>query len=157
MEPYYQPILEAATKATKVSLGPKVLVDIFSRVGSARMERELVQLGIQPELVTISSWLLGEKTAHVAERLGFTERTLRTRIRDRKPLDTLNGSSLLYLLRTWKAVLDLFDGNQEDALRWLHTPAPALGGEKPIDVIDTPQGQEMVQDLATALEYGVYV
>jgi len=64
--------------------------------------------------------------------------------------------------RTWKfaeilaratAVL----GGQAEAEQWLEQPALALDGRRPIDLLATPAGVELVEDLLTRLEYGVYV
>lgn len=47
-------------------------------------------------------------------------------------------------------------GTQEAAERWLETPATALEGAKPIDLLSTPPGSEMVRTLLTRIEFGVY-
>lgn len=64
--------------------------------------------------------------------------------------------------RTWKfaeilaratAVL----GSQDEAEQWLERPALGLDGRRPIDLLATPAGVELVEDLLRRLEYGVYV
>ena len=47
-------------------------------------------------------------------------------------------------------------GTQEAAERWLETPATALEGAKPINLLSTPPGSEMVRTLLTRIEFGVY-
>jgi putative toxin-antitoxin system antitoxin component (TIGR02293 family) len=47
-------------------------------------------------------------------------------------------------------------GSQELAEHWLEQPALALSGERPIDLLRTPAGIEMVETLLIRLEYGVY-
>ena len=47
-------------------------------------------------------------------------------------------------------------GSQEDAEHWLERPAIGLEQRKPIDLLSTPAGVEMVEDHLTRLEYGVY-
>ncbi|MFN7751509.1 MAG: antitoxin Xre/MbcA/ParS toxin-binding domain-containing protein [Pseudomonadota bacterium] len=39
---------------------------------------------------------------------------------------------------------------------WLDTPQPALGGRKPVDLLDTPTGYEVVARLLGSLESGAY-
>lgn len=39
---------------------------------------------------------------------------------------------------------------------WLHTPQPALGGQTPAQLLDTPTGCEQVSRLLGALESGAY-
>ena len=41
--------------------------------------------------------------------------------------------------------------------RWLNSSVLALSGRRPIDLLATPTGVEMVKTLLTQLEYGVYV
>ena len=47
-------------------------------------------------------------------------------------------------------------GTQEEAEHWLERPALALNGQRPIDLLRTPAGVEMVETLLIRLEYGVY-
>jgi putative toxin-antitoxin system antitoxin component (TIGR02293 family) len=146
-----------ALRHTNVKMSKKSVVRLVGSLGKPDLENELVLEGVSPEAVQISSWLLGEDIQRMCRFLGFSERTLRSKLKDDKPLDKLPSSTLLYILRAWKVVLKTFNGNQEDAIRWLHTPALALGHKKPIDLMATPQGLEMVENLATALDYGTYL
>ncbi len=47
-------------------------------------------------------------------------------------------------------------GSQEEAEQWLERPAIGLDRRKPIDLLATPAGIELVEELLTRLEYGVY-
>jgi putative toxin-antitoxin system antitoxin component (TIGR02293 family) len=47
-------------------------------------------------------------------------------------------------------------GSQEEAEQWLERPAMGLDNNRPLDLLDTPAGVEMVEDFLTRLEYGVY-
>ncbi|MEX1153246.1 antitoxin Xre-like helix-turn-helix domain-containing protein [Parvibaculum sp.] len=64
--------------------------------------------------------------------------------------------------RTWKfaeilaKATDLL-GSQPEAEQWLERPAMGLDRQRPIDLLETPAGVEMVEDFLTQLEYGVYV
>ena len=48
-------------------------------------------------------------------------------------------------------------GSEDRARAWLTEPAMALDRRKPIDLMATPAGAELVEDLLVQLEYGVYV
>ena len=48
-------------------------------------------------------------------------------------------------------------GSEERARAWLTEPAIALDRRKPIDLMATPAGAELVEDQLVQLEYGVYV
>jgi putative toxin-antitoxin system antitoxin component (TIGR02293 family) len=47
-------------------------------------------------------------------------------------------------------------GSQENAERWLTRPAMALNNHRPLDLLSTPTGVEMVKDLLGRIAYGVY-
>jgi putative toxin-antitoxin system antitoxin component (TIGR02293 family) len=48
-------------------------------------------------------------------------------------------------------------GSQQDAEAWLERPATGLDRQRPIDLLATPAGAELVEDFLTRLEHGVYV
>jgi putative toxin-antitoxin system antitoxin component (TIGR02293 family) len=63
--------------------------------------------------------------------------------------------------RTWKFAEILASatavlGSQEEAEQWLQRPAMGLDQRRPIDLLATQAGMEIVQDFLGRLEYGVY-
>jgi putative toxin-antitoxin system antitoxin component (TIGR02293 family) len=64
--------------------------------------------------------------------------------------------------RTWKfaeilAKASATLGSQEEAENWLETPAMGLNQQRPIDLLATRAGAEIVENFLMQLEYGVYV
>jgi putative toxin-antitoxin system antitoxin component (TIGR02293 family) len=47
-------------------------------------------------------------------------------------------------------------GSQEEAEEWLERPAIGLDQRRPIDLLATPAGVKLVEDLLERLKYGVY-
>ena len=47
-------------------------------------------------------------------------------------------------------------GDRDKATEWLNTPNRALGGERPLDQLDTDTGARMVEDILGRIAYGVY-
>jgi putative toxin-antitoxin system antitoxin component (TIGR02293 family) len=47
-------------------------------------------------------------------------------------------------------------GSKEEAEQWLERPAIGLDQRKPIDLLATPAGVELVEDFLVRLEHGVY-
>jgi putative toxin-antitoxin system antitoxin component (TIGR02293 family) len=45
---------------------------------------------------------------------------------------------------------------REKALRWLGMPNTALGGKKPLDLLDTELGAKQVEAILGRIESGVY-
>lgn len=50
---------------------------------------------------------------------------------------------------------DLF-GSEEDAQRWLQNPAFGLGGQRPVDLLDTETGIAPVKEYLIRIDRGVY-
>ena len=64
--------------------------------------------------------------------------------------------------RTWKLAEILAKasatlGSQVDAENWLKTPAIGLNQQRPIDLLASRAGAELVENLLGQIEYGVYV
>ncbi|ANP89378.1 antitoxin Xre/MbcA/ParS toxin-binding domain-containing protein [Rhizobium leguminosarum] len=63
--------------------------------------------------------------------------------------------------RAWKfaeilaKTTDIF-GSQAEAEQWLERPAVGLDQRRPIDLLATPAGVELVEDHLDRMEYGVY-
>jgi putative toxin-antitoxin system antitoxin component (TIGR02293 family) len=63
--------------------------------------------------------------------------------------------------KTWK-VAELMArviailGSEKEAENWFERPAMALEQRRPVDMLSTPAGIELVEDHLTRLEYGVY-
>lgn len=47
-------------------------------------------------------------------------------------------------------------GGQEKATHWLNRPNRALGGRRPLDLLDTDLGIQQVEQVLGRIEYGVY-
>jgi putative toxin-antitoxin system antitoxin component (TIGR02293 family) len=47
-------------------------------------------------------------------------------------------------------------GSWEKAVRWLHQPNRALGGEVPLRELDTDLGSRQVEEILVRIEYGIY-
>ena len=63
--------------------------------------------------------------------------------------------------RTWKlaeilAKATTVFGSKKEAEQWLEQPAMGLNQRRPIDLLATPAGVELVEDFLVRLEYGVY-
>jgi putative toxin-antitoxin system antitoxin component (TIGR02293 family) len=63
--------------------------------------------------------------------------------------------------RTWKfaeilsKATDVF-GSQQEAEQWLERPAIGLDQRRPIDLLATPAGVELVEEYLERMVYGVY-
>lgn len=96
------------------------------------------------------------KDEEVAEAVGISTRTLRRQKETpAKPMPPDLAS------RTWSFAETLAKatgvmGGREAAERWMSTPAMGLDGQRPIDLLRTLQGAELVNEFLDRLDYGVY-
>jgi putative toxin-antitoxin system antitoxin component (TIGR02293 family) len=98
-----------------------------------------------------------QKDASLERAVGMSLRTVQRR--KVAPMKRLNQEQSG---RTWKfaeilAKATAIFGSREEAEQWLERPATGLDRRRPIDLLATPAGVEIVEDFLTRLEYGVYV
>ena len=98
-----------------------------------------------------------KRTASFERAVGMSLRTFQRRKEaPAKPLNQEQSG------RTWKfaeilAKATAVFGSQEEAEQWLERPAMGLDQHRPIDLLATPAGVELVEEFLQRLEYGVYV
>jgi putative toxin-antitoxin system antitoxin component (TIGR02293 family) len=92
----------------------------------------------------------------LSEALGVSQRTLHRKKGSQN--DTLTvaqgGRTFKFAEVVAKATLAL--GSREAAVQWLTSPAMGLDQQKPVDLIATPMGTQLVEELLGRIEYGVY-
>ena len=104
----------------------------------------------------IGELIVMEPTTSLENAIGISLRTFqRRRAMPSKPLSTEQSS------RTWKFAEILSKattifGSQEEAEQWLERPAIGLNQRRPIDLLASSAGLELVEDHLGRLEYGVY-
>ncbi len=63
---------------------------------------------------------------------------------------------LLRFARIFESLLELFEGDQDHAKRWLLASSLALGGTSPLEFMSTEVGAREVEQLIGRLEHGVF-
>lgn len=120
---------------------------------------EMLLQGLPGEALShlFENFVVLRKHASLEKAVGMSLRTFQRR-KDvpKKPLSPEQSG------RAWKfaeilAKATAVFGSQEEAEKWLERPAIGLNQRRPIDLLATPAGVEMVEDFLTRLEYGVYV
>jgi putative toxin-antitoxin system antitoxin component (TIGR02293 family) len=94
--------------------------------------------------------------AALANAIGMSLRTYQRHISARTKFLSQEQSG-----RTWKLAeilakaTDVF-GTRQEAEQWLERPAIGLNQRRPIDLLATPAGVELVESFLDRLDYGVY-
>ena len=92
----------------------------------------------------------------VVNVLGISGRTLRRhREAPKKPMPAGLASKAWLFAETLAKATDVF-GSPGQAEEWMNRPVTGLNGERPIEMLQTVQGTELVNDFLTRLEYNVY-
>lgn len=94
--------------------------------------------------------------AEVAEVIGLSTRTLRRQRSTPKARMATDLASRTWLLAEALAAAVEVMGSRDAAERWMTEPAMGLDGARPIDLLRTSQGAELVTDFLGRLEFGVY-
>ena len=96
---------------------------------------------------------LSEET--IVDALGIARRTAARRNREGGRLKPIESELLLRLARVLAAATDVL-GDEDKARGWLVTENRALGGRKPITLLDTGIGFQDVLDVLGRIEHGVF-
>jgi putative toxin-antitoxin system antitoxin component (TIGR02293 family) len=105
----------------------------------------------------VDNLVILQRTASFEKAIGMSLRTFqRRKDAPAKPLNQEQSG------RTWKfaeilAKASSVLGSQEAAEQWLERPAIGLEQRRPIDLLATQAGVELVEDFLERLEYGVYM
>lgn len=87
--------------------------------------------------------------------VGISERTLQRGKTEDKLLDTNASDRALRLISVTQQAIEVL-GSREAAERWLSSPAMGLDRRKPIDLLQSTEGTELVKTLLTRMDYGIY-
>ena len=88
--------------------------------------------------------------------IGVSSRTLeRQRAAPDRPMPADVASRTWMLAETIAKAAEVF-GGLEQAEEWMGKPSMGLDGSRPIEMLQTVQGAEVVNDFLGRLEYGVY-
>ena len=89
--------------------------------------------------------------------LGMSQRTVQLfEANKKKPLSSEQSSRAWKFAEILSRATPVF-GSQQAAEKWLSEPARALEGKKPIELLSTQPGTQLVEDLLQQIDYGVYV
>lgn len=142
-------------KLVKLFGGPNVLGHPVSGPIEAH---EMILQGIPSHaLEKLAAHLIVIGTGDAFEKaFGMSERTFQRYKSDRSRTLSAEQSS-----RTWNFARILTKaasvlGSQEEAEKWLIQPAIGLENRRPIDLLATSAGTELVQEFLERLDYGVY-
>ena len=116
---------------------------------------ELIRKGLPAAAVVALAGKLDLKNGAISERLGIPQRTLSRRLSRHARLTAAESDRTVRLARVYATAVEMI-GNTEKAVEWLRTQNRALGGELPLDMLDTDLGAREVEEILGRIAYGVY-
>jgi putative toxin-antitoxin system antitoxin component (TIGR02293 family) len=124
-------------------------VDIMSPTGYLSIVRSRVS-GDQLKAITD---LIGEKEL-IARSIGTTSNLSKSY--QTKRLSSTETDNLIDLLRVYIQAAKVYE-SFDLAKEWMRSSIPALGGEIPVNMIDSQAGREVVRQALRRMEFGEYV
>jgi putative toxin-antitoxin system antitoxin component (TIGR02293 family) len=115
----------------------------------------LIRKGLPAATVTALAQKLHIGSTVLSRKLGIPQRTLTRRLSQRSSLTPAESDRTVRVARVYANAVEMI-GDPEKAIEWLRTPNRALGGERPLDQLDTDVGAQMVNDVLGRIAYGVY-
>jgi putative toxin-antitoxin system antitoxin component (TIGR02293 family) len=115
----------------------------------------LVRKGLPAGSVTALAEKLHVGNSVLSRKLGIPQRTLTRRLSQASLLTPSESDRTVRMARLYATAVELI-GDEEKAIQWLSTPNRALGGERPLDQLDTDTGARLVEDVLGRIAYGVY-
>lgn len=107
-------------------------------------------------LVHLMQVLVHLSVSDLGRALGVSERTIHRHTKENtKRLGPALGSRAWCFAELLARATMVF-GGQEEAERWLGSNATGLDGRRPIDLLQTSVGSQLVDDFLGRLEHGVY-
>ena len=111
--------------------------------------------GLPTSTLTALAGKLSLDRKAVAKVVGISDRTLSRRLAHSLRLSTEESDRTMRLARIFAMAEDTL-GASDKASRWLQKRNLALGGEVPLDLLNTDAGTRMVETILNRIEYGVY-
>lgn len=148
--------IQAYLEAVRASRGPHAYVTLLGlRTFETPALHQKVEKGLPFGSFEKLVRVMALPIQAVAEVLLIPARTLQRR-RAEGRLHPDESDRLIRLSRIVGKAIELFEGDGDAALRWLRSPARALGGAAPLDLAKTEPGTLEVEQLIGRLEHGVF-
>lgn len=110
--------------------------------------------GLASKEMTLLAERLDLSGKEIARLLTLSPRTYHRR-KPEEVLDPVASERLLLLTKLADHGYDVFE-EQHKFNQWLRQPLRILGGQAPLDILDTSQGIKLIDTLLGRIEYGVY-
>jgi putative toxin-antitoxin system antitoxin component (TIGR02293 family) len=116
---------------------------------------EHVRAGLPASTVTMLAEVLSLHREQVAKCLRIPSRTLSRRLASNSRLTHEESDRTMRMAKVVALAKEIL-GAEDKAARWMVAPNRALGGDRPIDRLDTELGVRSAEAVLYAIAYGMY-
>ncbi len=114
---------------------------------------DTIRQGIATQVFEQIALAIGVGKETLAAKLNINAQTLRKR--KSRMLSADEAEKSLRVARIFACATDVL-GGEDDARYWLNQVIPALGGKRPLDLLDTDVGAHEVTNLLGCIKWGMY-
>ncbi|MCX6270198.1 MAG: DUF2384 domain-containing protein [Bacteroidetes bacterium] len=86
--------------------------------------------------------------------LHISDRTMQRYKKEKKPFDPVSSEKILEITMLYKYGVEVF-GSKDNLSIWLSGANVALGGSKPVDLLDSSFGIQLIRDELGRIEHGI--
>ncbi|HTF16639.1 MAG TPA: antitoxin Xre/MbcA/ParS toxin-binding domain-containing protein [Chryseolinea sp.] len=133
-------------------LGEAGLGEVDSRQG---LWHAIRQRPLKKRHVIFISYKLGLPQKDTAELIGVSVRTYQRQSKTTS-MSFAASENILKLAELYEIGLSAFDNNSDSFVTWLDSPIPALNNDKPIQLLSSSLGIDLVKEELLRIEYGVH-
>jgi putative toxin-antitoxin system antitoxin component (TIGR02293 family) len=114
---------------------------------------DLVRKGLPASSVQAAADYLAMSQKDLLTAIRIPVSTLTLRIRSRKPLSPEESDKLIRLAEAMKRAIAVF-GDEAEGKAWLIEPIVSLGDRRPVDLLDTQDGFDLVIRTLGRIQFG---
>ena len=114
---------------------------------------ETIRKGVAAQVFDQLAAALGVGKEALAGKLNINAQTLRKR--KSRVLSPDEAEKSLRVARVFNFATEVL-GSEDDAREWLNAVIPALGGKRPLDLLDTDVGAQQVTNLLGCIKWDLY-
>lgn len=114
---------------------------------------ETIRKGVAAQVFEQIATAIGVGKETLARKLNINAQTLRKR--KSQMLSPAEAEKSLRVARVFGLASEVL-GSEDDARQWVNDQIPALGGKRPLELLDTDVGTQEVTNLLQCIKWGMY-
>lgn len=143
---------KSTTDVLELLGGEKVLKRQVSGIDDLR---EVLREGLPFRALESLAKAMEVQTAALTKIIRLAPRTLARRKESESNFNSIESDRIYRVARIMSLSIEVL-GTKEKAKEWLSTPNRALGGEKPLSLLDTDIGAKQVEEVLGRIAHGVF-